>query len=143
MIRRPPRSTRTDTLFPYTTLFRSLRRAETAPPCPASETFASALSARRQASRRRRPRRPRPLGAPDQEPETKSSSFKPTPDFPRRTCPYGPDEKPFCYRRQVTTTSRTHIPGIGFHAGAYTTLNTAGLVASTYNNSPTRPAEPC
>src|SRR3546814_9453226 len=27
MIRRPPRSTRTDTLFPYTTLFRSLRRA--------------------------------------------------------------------------------------------------------------------
>src|SRR3546814_3620043 len=26
MIRRPPRSTRTDTLFPYTTLFRSPRR---------------------------------------------------------------------------------------------------------------------
>src|SRR3546814_7406370 len=26
MIRRPPRSTRTDTLFPYTTLFRSNRR---------------------------------------------------------------------------------------------------------------------
>src|SRR3546814_8936018 len=25
MIRRPPRSTRTDTLFPYTTLFRALR----------------------------------------------------------------------------------------------------------------------
>src|SRR3546814_11709536 len=25
MIRRPPKSTRTDTLFPYTTLFRSLR----------------------------------------------------------------------------------------------------------------------
>src|SRR3546814_4912422 len=25
MIRRPPRSTRTDTLFPYTTLFRSTR----------------------------------------------------------------------------------------------------------------------
>src|SRR3546814_14489847 len=28
MIRRPPRSTRTDTLFPYTTLFRSLRETE-------------------------------------------------------------------------------------------------------------------
>src|SRR3546814_3280071 len=28
MIRRPPRSTRTDTLFPYTTLFRSLRQRE-------------------------------------------------------------------------------------------------------------------
>src|SRR3546814_17556159 len=27
MIRRPPRSTRTDTLFPYTTLFRSLVRS--------------------------------------------------------------------------------------------------------------------
>src|SRR3546814_11628560 len=25
MIRRPPRSTRTDTLFPYTTLFRSIK----------------------------------------------------------------------------------------------------------------------
>src|SRR3546814_11867251 len=28
MIRRPPRSTRTDTLFPYTTLFRSDERRE-------------------------------------------------------------------------------------------------------------------
>src|SRR3546814_4920926 len=28
MIRRPPRSTRTDTLFPYTTLFRSVLRVE-------------------------------------------------------------------------------------------------------------------
>src|SRR3546814_2718760 len=32
MIRRPPRSTRTDTLFPYTTLFRSARGAEPHPP---------------------------------------------------------------------------------------------------------------
>src|SRR3546814_4751339 len=31
MIRRPPRSTRTDTLFPYTTLFRSSRRRSGAP----------------------------------------------------------------------------------------------------------------
>src|SRR3546814_1859999 len=31
MIRRPPRSTRTDTLFPYTTLFRSGRRRSCAP----------------------------------------------------------------------------------------------------------------
>src|SRR3546814_5309709 len=28
MIRRPPRSTRTDTLFPYTTLFRSRQRGD-------------------------------------------------------------------------------------------------------------------
>src|SRR3546814_12350534 len=34
MIRRPPRSTRTDTLFPYTTLFRSLSTA----PFPAFPT---------------------------------------------------------------------------------------------------------
>src|SRR3546814_13637896 len=33
MIRRPPRSTRTDTLFPYTTLFRSVQR-----PMPKNET---------------------------------------------------------------------------------------------------------
>src|SRR3546814_5408900 len=31
MIRRPPRSTRTDTLFPYTTLFRSRHRARARP----------------------------------------------------------------------------------------------------------------
>src|SRR3546814_7907542 len=30
MIRRPPRSTRTDTLFPYTTLFRSKRASSNA-----------------------------------------------------------------------------------------------------------------
>src|SRR3546814_16881709 len=29
IIRRPPRSTRTDTLFPYTTLFRSAERRQT------------------------------------------------------------------------------------------------------------------
>src|SRR3546814_17187118 len=32
MIRRPPRSTRTDTLFPYTTLFRSEERKDAAHP---------------------------------------------------------------------------------------------------------------
>src|SRR3546814_14811252 len=31
MIRRPPRSTRTDTLFPYTTLFRSVGTQEPVP----------------------------------------------------------------------------------------------------------------
>src|SRR3546814_6047906 len=40
MIRRPPRSTRTDTLFPYTTLFRSARES-------------------RQSSSQRKPRGPR------------------------------------------------------------------------------------
>src|SRR3546814_1466508 len=42
MIRRPPRSTRTDTLFPYTTLFRSprrVRRASLSPPQPEGGLF--------------------------------------------------------------------------------------------------------
>src|SRR3546814_11948660 len=53
MVRRPPRSTRTDTLFPYTTLFRS--------PCPGGTA--------RQSPRRRRGREARsgkrthPVGA--------------------------------------------------------------------------------
>src|SRR3546814_5858746 len=34
MIRRPPRSTRTDTLFPYTTLFRSAASVTIADPAP-------------------------------------------------------------------------------------------------------------
>src|SRR3546814_17735969 len=37
MIRRPPRSTRTDTLFPYTTLFRSARAGAQAPSCDARQ----------------------------------------------------------------------------------------------------------
>src|SRR3546814_20066278 len=37
MIRRPPRSTRTDTLFPYTTLFRSVGLHQRARESPALE----------------------------------------------------------------------------------------------------------
>src|SRR3546814_12336257 len=39
MIRRPPRSTRTDTLFPYTTLFRSPRRLGLGPPHALAQLF--------------------------------------------------------------------------------------------------------
>src|SRR3546814_9616913 len=39
MIRRPPRSTRTDTLFPYTTLFRSGDEAEALSPRQAPAAF--------------------------------------------------------------------------------------------------------
>src|SRR3546814_13167969 len=46
MIRRPPRSTRTDTLFPYTTLFRSSGPAARRQPVP--------LRGRRRARRQRR-----------------------------------------------------------------------------------------
>src|SRR3546814_3346699 len=76
MIRRPPRSTRTDTLFPYTTLFRSGSGALTRPttgfsridqrkdasplPCPRWP-----FSARTSAARRTRSRDPRTQGAED------------------------------------------------------------------------------
>src|SRR3546814_11383580 len=57
MIRRPPRSTRTDTLFPYTTLFRSLaqRRAALAarPRVPADRRRVLARRPRAVAERRR------------------------------------------------------------------------------------------
>src|SRR3546814_20750080 len=46
MIRRPPRSTRTDTLFPYTTLFRSVQRLKlcrTFFMCPEGSTVSSLI----------------------------------------------------------------------------------------------------
>src|SRR3546814_6396851 len=45
MIRRPPRSTRTDTLFPYTTLFRSADSSEAPFRAFVRETIASSGSA--------------------------------------------------------------------------------------------------
>src|SRR3546814_4945262 len=50
MIRRPPRSTRTDTLFPYTTLFRSVVFEAITPAAPALAT-ASARDSRTEGSR--------------------------------------------------------------------------------------------
>src|SRR3546814_5263946 len=68
MIRRPPRSTRTDTLFPYTTLFRSQHHQEGA-------RHRRRLPARRAPLRGRlhprgredRPRRPRRAGVRSEE----------------------------------------------------------------------------
>src|SRR3546814_18249320 len=45
MIRRPPRSTRTDTLLPYTTLFRSLSAKRNADRAREEEVAASAAEA--------------------------------------------------------------------------------------------------
>src|SRR3546814_14991466 len=45
MIRRPPRSTRTDTLFPYTTLFRSHQRRKAAVPRSAAVLMSGAAMA--------------------------------------------------------------------------------------------------
>src|SRR3546814_2321093 len=60
MIRRPPRSTRTDTLFPYTTLFRS-------PDCPTRSLLNGLLMANSSISssalkERRKSGGPRPTG---------------------------------------------------------------------------------
>src|SRR3546814_15523235 len=45
MIRRPPRSTRTDTLFPYPTLFRSRRRTDDGDRDEGGSGHANAVSA--------------------------------------------------------------------------------------------------
>src|SRR3546814_2868276 len=58
MIRRPPRSTRTDTLFPYTTLFRSWRwrlRAARAPGADQWPRYAARRGGHRGDGRKRRP----------------------------------------------------------------------------------------
>src|SRR3546814_7992603 len=44
MIRRPPRSTRTDTLFPYTTLFRSVVQITASAPTSSGALGASTIS---------------------------------------------------------------------------------------------------
>src|SRR3546814_4702487 len=55
MIRRPPRSTRTDTLFPYTTLFRSIDHSRVATP---SARQTPAISSKRPVGIARPPGRP-------------------------------------------------------------------------------------
>src|SRR3546814_12091292 len=55
MIRRPPRSTRTDTLFPYTTLFRSSsRRRAPSPATPLTRRASADVEACSPAPRRRK-----------------------------------------------------------------------------------------
>src|SRR3546814_20970453 len=73
MIRRPPRSTRTDTLFPYTTLFRSPRAA--APP-------------RGSAAGHRRPAAAFPTSAPARSPASDRAPAAPAPrEAPRASSP--------------------------------------------------------
>src|SRR3546814_7716121 len=64
MIRRPPRSTRTDTLFPYTTLFRSTISARTRP-CSMRSLRSEMLIGRG--------KRKLPLARPKQRPESRRS----------------------------------------------------------------------
>src|SRR3546814_10545168 len=73
MIRRPPRSTRTGTLFPYTTLFRSQPRAASArrpPPSPARGTI------EREAGRHARPGLPKKAVPPAPRSEEHTSELQ-------------------------------------------------------------------
>src|SRR3546814_2911572 len=67
MLRRPPRSTRTDTLFPYTTLFRS-RLLDRAGPrrrnCAEGGGMSNPYRKARREKRRNKPYRQRPKHAP-------------------------------------------------------------------------------
>src|SRR3546814_4389828 len=63
MIRRPPRSTRTDTLFPYTTLFRSLR-APRARAVPATDHRPAGAAGENQCALPRRSAQERRLAVP-------------------------------------------------------------------------------
>src|SRR3546814_6106546 len=64
MIRRPPRSTRTDTLFPYTTLCRSeLGRAELAEYRGGAERGSAVVARDRSLPQKRRRARARAIGA--------------------------------------------------------------------------------
>src|SRR3546814_12024601 len=68
MIRRPPRSTRTDTLFPYTTLFRSPLALRPAQPVPGQRGGGAApLGHGLSAARPLRPRRARRGGGRSEE----------------------------------------------------------------------------
>src|SRR3546814_4705306 len=59
MVRLPPRSTRTDTLFPYTTLFRSYSRRQTKKPASPGEKLAGPSERKGQTGRGNA--RPEPL----------------------------------------------------------------------------------
>src|SRR3546814_9853696 len=71
MIRRPPRSTRTDTLFPYTTLFRSSK-----PPFPARRGSRGRESRRAARQSRRRSGRRRPAAGSPWRSEEHTSELK-------------------------------------------------------------------
>src|SRR3546814_7481355 len=84
MIRRPPRSTRTDTLFPYTTLFRSRQDADLRLPGAALRRACGELSADRGRPRARPPAAaPAPL--PQQAVRAEHRPRAPAPDPPGRS----------------------------------------------------------
>src|SRR3546814_5401875 len=128
MIRPPPRSTRTDTLFPYTTLFRST------PPTPATSNPAGGVTPpdardrsppRRIHGRRhhrrprphparpphRRPRPRRPLGIPRRQARTRRNPrARPGPRTARRTR-HRSENRRAADRRRPAIPAQTPVPG--------------------------------
>src|SRR3546814_16299958 len=86
MIRRPPRSTRTDTLFPYTTLFRSDAQAEAFVPSVAAIKATGAVAGIQIAHAGRKASANRPWEGADHIPE----------GHPRGWQPIAPSAIPFC-----------------------------------------------
>src|SRR3546814_15934741 len=77
MIRRPPRSTRTDTLFPYTTLFRSPGRQRREPGASPDRLYPAEIPRARRgrdADRARRRARDRSRAYPDRKSTRLNSS---------------------------------------------------------------------
>src|SRR3546814_1516542 len=77
MIRRPPRSTRTDTLFPYTTLFRSDAQAEAFVPAVAAIKAAGAVAGIQIAHAGRKASANRPWEGDDHIPEGDPRGWQP------------------------------------------------------------------
>src|SRR3546814_7692022 len=94
MIRRPPRSTRTDTLFPYTTLFRSLR------PHLRRRAFGHAPAGRRPEGELRSPGRPaRPQGGEPAGGRLNSKADRPTDEETEKLFdPAAQEGRPFSFR---------------------------------------------
>src|SRR3546814_3744904 len=82
MIRRPPRSTRTDTLFPYTTLVRSGGTDDVA-----VGTVIAVLSSEDEAADGPAAPEPQPLIRPQPEPETVAASAAPAAVMTRPAAP--------------------------------------------------------
>src|SRR3546814_1147126 len=106
MIRRPPRSTRTDTLFPYTTLFRSVDKAADAPRRAAAISAAENLVVRAGFAAHR--------GARDLEERREHVVWQPVGDRQRVTpARIGGVEHPAlgqCETRSEAHTSETPVP---------------------------------
>src|SRR3546814_3878928 len=116
MILRPPRSTRTDTLFPYTTLFRS---ASPAPPPRRREVLPSIVPGRR-----------RGFGTPNRKPDLRRQAMRCAtrrPEPPRRSEEHTSELQSlmrssyavFCLKKKI------HYVHSHYHTFIHTTVTTS------------------